>query len=279
MLMNVIEYFAGLIKHPFVMRALIIGPFISVCAAILGVVLVLKKLSLIGHALGDVGFAALSAAIALGVNPLAVSVPVSVAASILIMYLAEKNAKDRGDAVIGIVATFSLAVGIIITALGNGFNMDVMGFMFGSILALQKSDVWLCVIFSIFVIAVFCLLYNRIFLIACDENYAKTCGINVGFYKFLISFLAAVTVVIGMRMMGTMLISSLIIFPAMTANNFSASFKGIVIMASVCAAACFFVGIFFSLLFNLPSGASIVVVNVILLSASYLVKKIKRGVA
>lgn len=272
--MNLIELFS----YPFITRALIVGTLVSVCAAILGVILVLKKYSLIGHGLSDVGFASLSFALAFSLSPFLVATPIMIVTSFIIMYISQ-NKKINGDVAIGIFSTGALALGVIITALTKGFNVDVYGYMFGSILAMSQSDVILSVILAVAVILVFVIFYNKLFLITLDENFAKASGVNVMFYQFLISFLTAITVVLGMRMMGTLLISSLIIFPAFIAKKISRSFKGLMIISAMISAICFVVGIILSFEFNIPTGAGIVSVNIILaLVVSIFNKVFKRGI-
>jgi zinc transport system permease protein len=238
-------------------RALAAGILISLCAALLGVVLVLRNYSLIGHGLGDVGFAAMSAAVALGLPPMLVAAPSVVAASFIIMAYSQKKGVP-GDAALGIAAAVSLSAGIIITSATRGFNTDVYNYMFGSILAMSFADMIISFALAVFVTGIFILFYDKIFLIISDENFAAASGINVMLYQFLISFLTALTVVVGMKMMGTLLISSFIILPAVTARKISRSFKGLVINSSVISIICFILGMIASVVFNLPTGAAIV---------------------
>lgn len=271
-----IDMFFTIFTQPFVLRAVAVGGLISICAALLGVVLVLKKYSLIGHGLADVGFASVALALALGVNPLYISLPVVLIASFIIMAVSQKKGVS-GDTAIGIAATTSLAIGIMITYLGNGFNADISDYMFGSILAVTTTDIIMSLILCAIVIVVYILFYNRIFIITCDESFAKASGINVSMYRFLISFLTALTIVMGMRMMGSLLISSLIIFPAVTARNFASSFKSLVITSGICSVICFLIGIVLTILFKLPTGAGIVVVNAVAMIISSIYGKIKKG--
>lgn len=257
--MNLIELFS----YPFITRALIVGTLVSICAALLGVILVLKRYSLIGHGLSDVGFASLSFALAFSLSPFLVATPIMIIASFIIMYVSQ-NKKINGDVAIGIFSTGALAFGVIITSLTKGFNVDVYGYMFGSILAMSQSDVVLSVVLAVVVLTVFIIFYNRLFLITLDESFAKASGINVMFYQFLISFLTAITVVLGMRMMGTLLISSLIVFPAFIAKKIARSFKSLMIVSALISVFCFIFGIVLSFEFNIPTGAGIVLVNVLL---------------
>ena len=259
-------------SYDFIQRALIVGLLISLCAALLGVILVQKRYSLIGHGLGDVGFASTSLAVALGLPILPVSIPIVIIAACAIMFYSQK-VKSSGDIAIGMVATGALATGVVITAVSGGFNVDVSDYMFGSILAMSDIDVLLSLILSAVIILLFVLCYNRLFLVTCDETFAKAGGLNVGFYQFIIALLTALTVVLGMRMMGSLLISSLIIFPAVTAGKLVGSFKAVVCTSVVLSMVCFFFGIILSFKINLPTGASIVLVNIAVLLAVILVKK------
>lgn len=263
------EFFQAL-SFPFMYRALIVGILVSLCAALLGVVLVLKHYSLIGHGLGEVGFAALALAVALNLPPMTVAIPMVVLASFLIMYLSQR-AGSSGEIAIAILSTAALSAGVLITSLSKGFNVDVSGYMFGSILAMTSGDVWLSVGLSALVLLVYGLMFNRLFAITYDEVNARATGINVTLYQFLISFLTAITVVLGMRMMGTMLISSLIIFPAITARRLVGSFRAMVIVAAIVSVICFFIGLCVSFLWGMPTGASVVGVNLAALLLSRLV--------
>lgn len=273
------DKFFQILSYAPIQRALIAGILVSLCAAILGVILVLKKHSLIGHGLADVGFASLSLALAVGASPLYFSMPIIIASSFIIMYISQ-NKKVNGDVAIGMFSTGALAIGVIITSLTRGFNMDVYNYMFGSILAIKPDDLILSIILSIVVLVLFIVFYNRLFLITVDETFAKACGVNVTLYQFLISFLTALTVVLGMRMIGTLLISSLIIFPAIIAKKLVSSFKHLVILSAFISVICFLIGMISSFVLNLPTGPSIVAVNIVMLVAvSIVCMFIKRKVA
>ena len=270
----IMEQFIEALSYPFVQRAVVAGVMISLCAALLGVILVLKRYSLIGHGLGDVGFASTALAVALGLPVMAVSIPIVIVAACLIMFWSQRS-KTGGDTAIGMVATGALSIGVIITAMSSGFNVDVNGYMFGSILAMSKEDVIFSVILSIAILILFVLFYNRLFLITFDENFAKASGINVGFYQFLIALLTALTVVMGMRMMGSLLISSLIIFPAVIARKLAASFKAVAVLSVILSVVCFLAGLVLSFKLNLPTGASIGMVNLAVLAAVTLYHKLR----
>ena len=267
------EQFINLLNYTFIQRALICGVAISLCAALIGVTLVLKNYSMIGHGLGEVGFASLTLAVALGLPPLAVSLPIVMVAAIIIMIISQKKG-ESGDIPIALVSTGALALGIIITSLSTGFNIDVSNYMFGSILSMKRSDVIISVILSMVVFAIYMIFYNRLFMITYDEKFAKARGINVTFYQFLISFLTALIVVLGMRMMGTRLISSLIVFPAIIAKGLTGSFKELIIISGIISVICFILGMLLSFFINLPTGASIVLVYIVLLIITKIVNKV-----
>ena len=267
----------SMFSYSFIQRALIVGILISLCAALLGVILVLKRYSLIGHGLGDVGFASTSLAVALGLPVMAVSIPVVIVAACLIMFYSQRIKSGGVNVTIGIVATGALSLGVIITAVSGGFNVDVSDYMFGSILAMSNADVLMSLVLSVIIIVMYVLFYNRLFLITCDEAFAKSRGIKVGFYQFVIALLTALTVVLGMRMMGSLLISSLIIFPAVTAKKLVQSFRSVVILSVIFSIICYIFGIICSFVFNLPTGASIVAVNIVVLCAVTMISKMRRS--
>ncbi|GHV14755.1 ABC transporter permease [Clostridia bacterium] len=255
-----------IISLPFFTRAVFTGVFIAVSAALLGVVLVLKHYALIGHGLADVGFASTSAAAALGISPTLITTPVVILASAGIMAYSRKKGSS-GDTVLGIVASAAIAAGVIITAATKGFNVDVYNYMFGSILAIGISDAVFSVALAAAVIIVFCLFYNRIFAVTADETFAEASGINVAAYELMIAVLTGLVVITGMKMMGTLLISSLVILPAESAKRVSVSFRGMVIASAVISVIGFLGGLILSAVVNLPAGAGIVAVNVAILAA------------
>jgi zinc transport system permease protein len=248
-------------SYAFLARAVVVGILVSLCAALLGVSLVLKRYSMIGDGLSHVGFGTLAIATAFNVAPLALSIPVVVAAAFLLLRLSE-NSKIKGDAAIAIVSTTALAIGAVIISKTTGMNADVGNYLFGSILAMNHSDVTLSVILAIVVLALFLLFYHKIFAITFDEIFARATGVPVGAHNMLIAFLTALTIVLGMRMMGAMLISALIIFPALTAMRICKTFRRVTIAEALISVACFFTGIVISYLWAAPTGASVVLVNV-----------------
>ncbi|GKH46357.1 MULTISPECIES: metal ABC transporter permease [Anaerotruncus] len=263
------ELFRELFSYSFISRALVVGILVALCAALLGVSLVLKRYSMIGDGLSHVGFGALSVAMAMNVAPLAVSVPVVVIAAFLLLRISESS-KIKGDAAIALIASSALAIGVIVTSLTTGMNTDVYGYMFGSILAMSGGDVVLSVALSAVVLLLFVCFYNKIFAVTFDEAFAQATGTNAKLYNMLIAFLTAITIVVGMRIMGAMLISSLIIFPALTSMRVCRSFKGVVVTSAAVSVVCFFAGIVGSFAFSTPAGASVVVANIAVFACFWL---------
>ena len=209
------ELIAEMLSYSIMRRALIAGLLVALCSALLGVTLVLKRYSMIGDGLSHVGFGAACVAMALNVAPLKISVPVVVVAAFLLMRIND-NAKIKGDAAIALISSTAIAVGVIAASLTTGLNTDVSGYMFGSVLLMGKNDIIACAAISTAVLVLYVIYYNRIFAVTFDETFAAATGTKTGLYNTLIAVLTAVTVVVGMRIMGALLISSLIIFPALT---------------------------------------------------------------
>ena len=254
---NIINIFS----YSFMVNALIGGTLISICAALLGVILVLKRYSMIGDGLSHVGFGAMAIASAIGIAPTYLAIPIVAVSSILLMK-GSNSSKMKGDAAIGLLSTGALAIGIIAVSVG-GVNVDLNAYLFGSILSLTKEDMVLCMILAIITIVLFVLIYNPIFSITFDESFAKATGIKTEIYKTVISCLTAITVVLGMRMMGTLLISALIILPSVTSMRIFRTFKATCISSVIIALACFTAGLILSFMLSVPAGATIVAVNII----------------
>lgn len=271
-----IDLIKELLSYSFILRALTVGMLVSLCSALLGVSLVLKRYSMIGDGLSHVGFGALSVAMVMNLAPLQVAMPVVVAAAFLLLRISE-NSKIKGDAAIALISSSSIAIGVIVTSLTSGMNADVYSFLFGSILAMSKSDVFLSVILSIIVLLLFIFFYHKIFAVTFDENFARATGTKVGIYNMLIAFLTAVTIVVGMRIMGSLLISSLIIFPALSSMRIFRSFRGVIITSAFISVVCFFWGVVASYAFDTPAGASIVIVNLLAFVICSLIGLIPRG--
>ncbi len=254
--------------------ALIAGIAVSLCASLLGVSLVLKRCSMIGDGLSHVGYGTLCIAVALGWAPMKVAIPVVILAAYILLRLSE-NSKIGGDTAIALFSTSALALGILASSKAN-LTTDVSHYMFGSILAMTRSDVIFSVILSICVILVYVLFYDKIFAVTFDENFARATGLNVRFYNLLIAVLTAVTVVLGMMMMGALLISSLMIFPAVTAMRLNRHFKGVVLTAVVISVGCFLGGLFLSLWIDTAVGASVILVNLLVFIVSSVISAVCR---
>lgn len=259
-----IEMIGEMMSYPFMVRAVVVGVLVSLCAALLGVSLVLKRYSMIGDGLSHVGFGAMAVATAFNFAPLVFSIPVVIAAAFLLLRISESS-KIKGDSAIAIISTGALAVGVITVSLTTGMNMDVSGYMFGSILSMNDDDVVLSVILCICVLFMFVIFYTKIFAVTFDESFTKATGTRTGLYNSLIALLTAVTVVLGMRMMGALLISALIIFPALTSMSLCKSFRSVTICSVILSLVCFLIGITASYGLNTPTGATVVVVNIIAL--------------
>ena len=275
-----IDLFLQMLSYPFLTRAIVVGTLVSLCASLLGVSLVLKRYSMIGDGLSHVGFGALAIATAANAAPLAVAIPIVVAAAFLLLRLSE-NSKIKGDAAIALISTGALAIGVMAISLSNGTNIDVYNYMFGSILAMSRGDVRLSVVLAAAVLTLYVIFYHKIFAITFDENFARATGVKAGWYNMLIALLTAITIVLGMRLMGTLLISSLVIFPALTSMRILKSFRSVVICSAVLSLLCFLIGIFFSYIWSTPTGASIVCVNIaaffVFWAASFLLGRQRNG--
>ena len=243
----------SMFAYPFIVRAFVVGILVSLCASLLGVPLVLKRYSMIGDGLSHVSFGALSVAVACGFAPLWFSIPVVVIAAFILMHVAEKS-RVSADAMIAVFSASALAIGVIVTSLTTGMTTDVDSYMFGSILAMSRSDVILSVTLALYI-----LFYHKLFSVTFDESFARATGVRVGTYKTILSVLTALTVVLGMRMMGAMLLSSLIIFPALSAMRVFKSFRSVVCFAAGLSVMCFCLGLTGSYLLSTPVGATVVV--------------------
>lgn len=263
-----------MLSYPFIARAFIAGILVSLCAALLGVSLVLKQYSMIGDGLSHISYGALSIAIACGIAPLTLSIPVVVVAAFLLLRMTE-NGLIRSDAAIAAMSASALAVGVTVTSLTTGMTTDVCSYMFGSILAMSKEDVVLSVVLSVVVLALFIFCYHSIFAVTFDESFARATGVKVSFYNTMIAILTAVTIVLGMQMMGAMLISSLVIFPALTSICIWKSFRSVVISSGILAVVCFCIGMVVSYQFSTPAGASIVLVNLCAFLLFFLIRKLR----
>ena len=264
-----------MLSFPFMQRAFAAGILVSLCAALLGVPLVLKRYSMIGDGLSHVSFGALAIAVALGFTPLYFSIPVVILAAFLLLRVAD-HPRWNSDAAIAVASASSLAVGILVISLTTGMTTDVDSYMFGSVLAMTKADVALSVILCVSVLALFILFYHKLFAVTFDESFSRATGLKVNRYNTLLSILTALTIVLGMRMMGAMLISSLVIFPALTAMRLFKSFRGVICCAAVSSVVCFCVGLTSSFVLATPVGATVVCANLAVFLLACLAARFRR---
>lgn len=263
-----------MMSHTFIQRAVLVGTLVSLCAALLGVSLVLKRYSMIGDGLSHVGFGILTVSSAFGVtSPLFISIPCVTICAIILLKIGN-NSKIKSDSAIALISSSALAIGVAVTSVTTGMNTDVCNFMFGSILAMSKSDVYLSVAVSIIVAILFIVYYRKLFIVTFDEDFAKASGLKAKRYTNIIAILTALIIVIGMRMMGVMLISSIIIFPALTSMRIFKSFKKVVISSGIISVLSFLIGIYLSYVYNISTGAMIVIVNLVIFVLFSIIDKI-----
>lgn len=269
------------LQYPFVWYALIVGTLIALCSSLIGVTLVLKRYSFIGDGLSHVAFGAMAVATVFHLaNDTVFVMPVTIIAAVLLLRSGQ-NAKIKGDAAIAMLSVGALALGYLVLHLFStsaNISGDVCSSLFGStsILTLSKQDVWLCVIMAAAVILIFWICYNRIFAVTFDENFAKATGIQADRYNLWIAIIIAVIIVLGMNLVGSLLISALIIFPALSAMQIFQNFKQVVICSAVISVSCALIGILISILFSTPVGATIVAADMIVFLLGSLVGRIIR---
>lgn len=255
------------LSYPFVRYALIVGTLIALCSSLLGVTLVLKRFSFIGDGLSHVAFGAMAVATVLHLTSSTLFVmPVTILAAVLLLQSGQ-NTKIRGDAAIAMLSVGALALGYLVLSLFStsaNISGDVCSTLFGSasILTLTSGEVWLCVILSVTVVVWFVLFYNRIFSVTFDENFARATGMKAGRYNLWIAVVTAVIIVLAMNLVGSLLISALVIFPALSAMRVIENFKGVVICSAVISVSCAILGMLLSILYSTPVGATIVTVNI-----------------
>ncbi len=247
------------------LRAFLVGILVSICAALLGVTLVLKRFSMIGDGLSHVGFGALALATALGVggaHTLEFSLPLVALCAFALLWLTGKG-KLKGDTAIGMISSAAMAGGVILYHLNGGMTADACNSLFGSasVITLAEKDSIISIALSVVVIGLFLLFYHRIFAMTFDETFASACLGGVGGFRILLSVLTSVTVVVGMKMMGAVMISAMIIFPGVTARKLCESFRGVVITSAVLSVVCYVVGFVVACLWGLPTGPCVVVAN------------------
>lgn len=266
----------SILQYDFMIRALIAGTLIGLCGALLGVFLVLKHYSMIGDGLAHVSFASVAVALALGAAPLLFSLPLVLGASLLIMRLSEKN-ELHADAAIGLVSSFSVAVGIFLSSLGGGFGVDLNSYLFGSILVIQGWEVALSAVLGIVVVGALLFFHRELIALTYDEDYAKTLGLKTRSLNQLLALLTSVTILLGIRVVGTLLISSMIIFPAITALQLRRGFRVTLLISVVFSLICVLGGILLSFVLNTPTGSTIVLLNGLLFALVYIGLRLKRA--
>lgn len=259
-------------SYSFMLRALIVGVLVALCAALLGTSLVLKRYSMIGDGLSHVGYGAFAIAAAANITPLYVAIPTVIIAAFFLLRLT-RSSKINGDSAIAILSSSALAIGMIVLSVTN-VSIDVNSYMFGSILALTDNDVILSVICSVIVCIMYLFFYHRIFVVTFDESFSSATGIRSGMYNTLIAVLTAIIIVVGMRLMGALLISSLMIFPSLTSMRICKSYKGVAICSVIVSVLCFTLGLILSYYIDIPTGAGIVVLNLICFLSAALYGKI-----
>ena len=264
--MNIIETISNYFSYTFVKYAVIAGVLIALCAALLGVSLVLKRYSMIGDGLSHVAFGAIAVAAVCGAAPMAVALPITIVAAILLLALSSST-KIKGDAAIAMISVGTLAIGYLLLnvfSASSNVSGDVCTTLFGStsILTLSKTDVILCLALTAIVILVFVLFYNRIFAVTFDESFASATGTNTKAYNTLIAVVTAVVIVLAMNLVGALLISALIIFPALSAMRLFKSFRSVIISSAIISVTCALTGIFIAILHGTPVGSTIVAADI-----------------
>jgi len=263
--------------YEFIWRAFFAGLMIALCASLLGVTIVLKRLSMIGDGLSHVSFGGVAAGAVFGVAPLKIAIPLAAICSVILFKLSSK--KMKGDSGIAVISTGALAIGIIMISL-SGSSADMNNYLIGSLYSVTKGDMALCIVVCFAVIASFVFLYNRFFAVTFDEDFAKATGVKTQVHTAVIAVLTSVVVVLGMQVMGALLISALLVFPSLSAMRVFKSFFGVTICSAIISVFGFVTGFVLTLVFDsVPTGACIavtyLVVFMVFSTFSYIKKKVK----
>ena len=280
--MTLLQAFAEYFSYPFVWYALIVGVLIALCSALFGVVLVLKRFSFIGDGLSHVAFGALAIATVMNVtNNMLIVLPITIICAILLLKTGQ-NTKIKGDAAIAMLSAGALAVGYLIMSLFSGSGNvagDVCSTLFGSfsIITLSSWEVVLCIVLSLIVISLFILFYNRIFSVTFDEDFARASGTRASLYNLLIAVVTAIIIVLAMNLVGSLLISALVIFPALSSMRVCRTFKRVVITSTVISVICAIIGILTAIIFSTPVGPTIVVCDILAFLVCFVVGKIRKN--
>lgn len=259
-------------SYTFLSRAFLVGILVSLSASLIGVSLVLRRFSMIGDGLSHVGFGALGVASLFALSPMAVTLPVVVLAALFLLNLSKKS--KGGDGSIALISSGSLAIGVLAVSLG-GVNTDLNAYLFGSILAVSKSDAYISIVLSAFTLFSYVIFYHQIYITTFDPAFSKATGIKTERYTLLLSLLTAMIVVIGMRILGSLLISSLIIFPAMTAMKVARSYRNVTIISALESVIAFAIGFIISYACSLPTGASIVAVHIVFYIVAFIYSELR----
>ena len=276
--MEMIEKLISYMQYEFVQNALIVGVLIALCSSLLGVTLVLKRFSFIGDGLSHVAFGAMAVAGVVGLtNEMVLVLPVTVAAAVLLLAMG-RNTKIKGDASLAMLSVASLGVGyLLLNIFSSSGNVsgDVCTTLFGStsILTLSKFDVWLCIMMSVVVIFVFIFFYNKIFAVTFDETFTTATGTKASLYNLLIAIITAIIIVLAMNLVGSLLISALVIFPALSAMRVFKSFKKVVICSAAVSVICSLSGILISIMASTPVGSTIVAIDIVVFAVFALIGK------
>ncbi|WP_312445572.1 metal ABC transporter permease [Lacrimispora sp.] len=278
-----IEKLALYFEYPFVRYALVVGILIALCSSLLGVTLVLKRFSFIGDGLSHVAFGGMAIATVMKLtNHMLLILPVTVVCAILLLRTGQ-NAKIKGDAAVAMISVGALALGyLLMNIFSTSANLagDVCSTLFGStsILTLTKTEVWLCAALSVVVIAVFFLFYHKIFAVTFDEDFAKATGTKADQYNLLIAVIIAIIIVLAMNLVGSLLISALVIFPALSAMRLFKNFKSVILCSAILSVFCAVLGILTSILAGTPVGSTIVAVDIAAFAMCSLIGWIQGGV-
>ena len=281
---GILEKLSLHLTYPFVRYALLVGVLIALCSSLLGVTLVLKRFSFIGDGLSHVAFGAMAVAAVLKLtNDMPLVLAITILCAVLLLRVGQ-NAKIKGDAAVAMISVGALAIGYLLMNLfptSGNISGDVCTTLFGStsILTLTPTEVWLCAVLSVAVVAVFILFYNRIFAVTFDESFAQAAGTNAKLYNLLIAVIVAVIIVLAMNLVGSLLISALVIFPALSAMRVFKSFLSVTVCSAVLSVCCALLGMLISIVGGTPVGSTIVAVDIIAFAIFSLAGKILGGAA
>ena len=280
--MNPIEQLVTYLSYPFVVNALLVGVLVALCASLLGTTLVMKRLSFIGDGLSHVAFGAYAVAAVAGItHDMLIIAPMTVIAAVLLLKRGQ-SAKVKGDAAITMMAVTALAAGyLIMNVFGTRSNVsgDVCSTLFGStsVLTLTPFDVAVCAVMSVIVVSCFVLLYNRVFAVTFDEAFAQASGLPVGRYNLVIAVMIALVIVVGMNLVGALLLSALVVFPALAAMRVCRTFRNVTIVAACIGVACALVGMLASILAGTPVGSTIVMCDALAFGLFCLIERVREG--